>query len=106
MAWSACWICWMKADAGWRVRSAMVLFVICWVIGDIGVRSRRQENQTEGRFLCWMGVVLSWWEPREAMLIGCTGVAMYSSDLIDISSRRRVMESSGKLALIEQLLPD
>lgn len=31
-----------------------------------------------------MGVVLSWWEPREAMLIGCTGVAMYSSDLIDI----------------------
>ena len=68
------------------------------------------ENQMRGRLLCWvggwMGFALSWWEPREAMLIGCTGVAMYSSDLIDISSRRRVMESSGKLALIEQLLPD
>ena len=36
----------MKAAAGWRVRSAMVLFVI-WVIGDIGVRSGRGRKPDE-----------------------------------------------------------
>jgi hypothetical protein len=38
--------------------------------------------------------------------IGWPGGTMYSSDLIDISSQRCVMEDSKKSVLIERLLPN